>query len=318
MTRNTRKSRRNFAIAFTAAGIFFAACLVVWAQQNLTEPVYRVAAETSTATTSSAATATESTTTAAPATTEAPPANGAKSPFDLAQQSNEHPLAPVVRTLKASQDTLDKNIRDYSCTFIKRENVDGQLTEYQHIFMKVMHQPFSVYMSFVKPYTGREVVYVEGQNQGKLVALDTGVKRFLGKMQLDVQGAMAMKGNRHPITSVGIRNLCTKLIKMSEEEMKYSECDVKTNPDTKINGRSTTMILVTHPTPRQNFRFHASRIFLDNELRIPIHFDAYTWPAQAGAKPPLEESYTYQNLKINNNYTARDFDAYNNPEIFKQ
>ena len=45
--------------------------------------------------------------------------------------------------------------------------------------------------------------------------------------------------------------------------------------------------------PRQNFKFHVARMFFDNELKIPIHFDAYLWPAQAGGEPPLEESYTY-------------------------
>jgi hypothetical protein len=312
MTRKTRKSRRNFAIVSATAFLFFAASLVVWAQQTLTEPVYRVAAETSSADTGTVKTA-EATTPATPVVAAA-----VKSPFDLKQQTGEHPLAPVVRTLKASQDTIDKNIRDYSCTFVKRENVDGQLGEYQHIYMKVMHQPFSVYMSFIKPFTGREVVYVAGQNEGKLVALDAGVKRFLGKMNLDPTGTMAMKGNRHPITSVGIRNLCAKLIKMHEEEMKFAECEVKVNADTKINGRSTTMIQIIHPTPRQNFRYHVGRIFLDNEHQIPIHYDAFSWPATAGGNPPLEESYTYQNLKLNNNFTARDFDAFNNPEIFKQ
>jgi Protein of unknown function (DUF1571) len=241
-----------------------------------------------------------------------------KSPFDLSKQENEHPLIPLVRTLKASQELIDKDVRDYSCTFVKRERIDGELTEYTHILLKVMHQPFSVYMSFIKPFTGREVLYVDGQNEGKLVALDTGVKRFLGKMNLDPQGSLAMKGNRHPITSVGIRNLTAKLIKMAEEEMKYAECEVTTNGDTKINGRSCTMIQVVHPTPRQNFRFHVARLFLDNEHRIPIHYDAFAWPAQEGGQPPLEESYTYQNLKINNNYTARDFDSQNNPDIFKQ
>jgi hypothetical protein len=312
MTRKTRKSRRNFIIASATTFAFFAACLVVWAQQNLSEPVYRVAAETST-TAGSGVTTADATTPATPVA-----ATATKSPFDLTQQTGEHPLAPVVRTLKASQDTIDKNVRDYSCTFVKRENVDGQLGDYQHIYMKVMQNPFSVYMSFIKPFTGREVVYVAGQNEGKLVALDAGVKRYLGKMNLDPTGTMAMKGNRHPITSVGIRNLCAKLIKMAEEEMKFAECEVTTNPDTKINGRSTTMIQIVHPTPRQNFRYHVGRIFLDNEHLIPIHYDAFSWPAQAGAKPPLEESYTYQNLKLNNNFTARDFDAYNNPEIFKQ
>jgi hypothetical protein len=78
-------------------------------------------------------------------------------------------------------------------------------------------------------------------------------------------------------------------------------------------------VQVVHPIPRQNFKFHVARLFFDEELKIPVHFDAFSWPTQEGGKPVLEESYTYaKNLKINTNLTARDFDANNNPEIFKK
>lgn len=302
--------RRALTIAITMIAVHVS-CINTWAQSNLTEPVYRVAADTS---------ATSATTTAVATEPAAQPAAAqpAAAPLDFTKQGDEHPLLPVIRGLKASQETIDKSIRDYSCTFVKRERVDGELGEQQYILLKVMHQPFSVYMSFLKPFAGREVVYVAGQNEGKLVALDVGVKRYLGKMQLDPEGALAMKGQKRPITSIGIRNLTEKLIKLAEAELKFAECEVTTNPDTKINTRKATMVQIVHPTARQNFKHHVARIFFDNELQIPIHYDAYLWPAQAGGQPPLEESYTYQNLKINNNYTPRDFDPNNNPEIFKQ
>jgi hypothetical protein len=288
--------------------VLFSSGSLTYGQSNLSEPVYRVANE-------SAATdpaASEAATAPAP---QPAPANGS---FDLTRQENEHPLAPVIRTLKASQELLDQTIRDYSCTFVKRECIDGELGDYQHIFMKVAHDPFSVYMSFLKPYAGREVLYVAGQNENKMVVLEAGFKRYLGKLNLDPEGTVAMKGQKHPITNVGIRNLTAKLLTIWEAETQYAECEVTSNADTKVDGRSTTMIQVVHPVPRQNFRGHIQRLFLDNELRIPIHYDVYLWPAQAGAEPPLDESYTYKNLKINNGFTARDFDANNNPEIFKQ
>jgi hypothetical protein len=137
-------------------------------------------------------------------------------------------------------------------------------------------------------------------------------------MNLDPAGALAMKGQKHPITDVGILNLTKKLTRMWEAETKFSECEVATNADTKINGRPATMVQIVHPVARQDFRFHVARLFFDNELRVPIHFDAFLWPTQEGGEPPLEESYTYQSLKINNGFTARDFDANNNPAIFKQ
>lgn len=290
-------------------------CGTLWAQSKLTEPVYRVAAETS-ATSATTTAATTSTSAATPAT-QAVELKADGSALDLTKQGDEHPLMPVVRSLQSSQELMDKSIRDYSCVFVKQERVDGELGDKQYIFMKLMHQPFSVYMKFKQPYSGREVVYVQGQNENKLVALDVGVKRYLGKMSLDPNGSLAMKGQKHPITSVGIRNLCGKLIKMCEAETKFAECDVTVNNNTKISGRPTTMVQIVHPTPRQDFKNHVARIFFDNELKIPIHYDAYSWPAQPGGQPPLEESYTYQNLKVNNNFTGRDFDPNNNPEIFQ-
>jgi hypothetical protein len=304
---------RSLTIAAATLLAVHVPCVPVWAQNNLTEPVYRVAAETP-----ATPAAVNPAATTAVTTDSANIARPAAAALDFTRQGDEHPLMPVIRGLKTSQDVIDKSIRDYSCTFVKRERVDGQLGEQQYIFMKLMHQPFSVYMSFLKPFAGREVVYVAGQNNGKLVALDAGVKRYLGKMSLDPNGALAMKGQKRPITDVGIRNLCAKLIKLHEGELQFAECEVTANPDTKINGRKTTMVQIVHPTPRQNFKHHVSRLFFDIELSIPIHYDAYLWPAQPGAQPPLEESYTYQNLKINNNFTARDFDPNNNPEIFKQ
>jgi hypothetical protein len=294
------------ALAGTALALSLLLSTNSLAQSDADQPVYRVANES---------TAPVSTPAVPPAVAAAP--TGAAS-FDLTKQPNEHPLSPVIRTLKSSQEIIDQNVRDYSCTLVKRERVDGELGEYQHILMKVAHDPFSVYMSFLKPHTGREVLYVAGQNDNKMVVLEAGFKRYLGKLNLDPQGSVAMNGQKHPITSVGIRNLTEKLLKMWEAETQYAECEVTTNADSKINGRSATMVQITHPIPRQNFRAHVQRLFFDNELKVPIHYDAFLWPPQAGGEPLLDESYTYTNLKINNGFTARDFDANNNPDIFKQ
>jgi hypothetical protein len=280
------------------------------AQNQLTEPVYRVANDTAGG---------------APATTVAAGGDGHRAAaasgrvtLDFRQtDEREHPLVPVIRVCKASLEEIDRNIRDYSCTLVKQERIDGELGERQHIFMKISHEPFSVYMSFLKPHQGREVLWVAGQNNGEMVVLEAGWKRkVLGKMNLDPQGSVAMSGQKYPITRVGIRNLTAALIRQFEEDTKYGECEVSSKEE-KISGRLTTMVQINHPVPRRNFRAHVARLFFDNELGIPIHYDAYLWPAQPGGQPPLDESFTYTNLKINNGFTARDFDANNNPEIFR-
>ncbi len=307
-------------IFIVAIGQIFSATTCAYAEENSSQSVYRVANDTPAGQTAAATPAPS----AATATVAAPAAmTDAKAPFDLTQKTGEHPLMPVLRALKASQEEIDRNVRDYSCTLVKRERVNGELGDSQHIFMKVMHQPFSVYMRFLQPYAGREVVYVAGQNDGKLVALEAGFTRMLGKMNLDPTGTRAMNGQKYPITDVGMRNLIVKLSKMWEAETQFAECEVTTKVDSaaehcRICNRPTTMVRVDHPVARQNFKFNVARLFFDNELKVPIHFDAYIWPEKEGGEPQLEESYTYTNLKINNNFTARDFDANNNPEIFKK
>ncbi|HEY4235458.1 MAG TPA: DUF1571 domain-containing protein, partial [Lacipirellulaceae bacterium] len=241
---------------------------------KLTEPVYRVANETPAADVSKAA-APPATVAAAPAAAAAAtPAAAPATPFDLEQKPGEHPLAPSIRVMKEVLANLDQNVHDYSCSFQKQERIDGDLGEAQNITLRVLSQPFSVYMYFNQPYTGREVLYVDGQRDNELMVLDCGFKRHLGKLTLDPKGTFAMSGQKYPITNVGMRYLTAEYINVATADLQYGESEVKNNPNIPIGGRPTTLIQVTHPVERKNFRAYVSRIFLDNELRVPIHYDA--------------------------------------------
>jgi hypothetical protein len=174
-------------------------------------------------------------------------------------------------------------------------------------------------MYFNQPYTGREVLFVDGQRNNELMVLDCGFKRHLGKLTLDPTGTFAMSGQKYPITNAGIRYLTSEIVNVSTADLQYGESEVKVDNNSRIGSRPATLIQITHPTARKNFRAYISRIFLDNELRVPIHYDAYTWPAQPGQMPTineLEETYTYADLKLNTGLTAADFDD-KNPNIFK-
>ena len=63
--------------------------------------------------------------------------------------------------------------------------------------------------------------------------------------------------------------------------------------------------------PRREFRYHIARIFVDDELNLPVHYEAYDWPEKPGGEPILTERYTYLNLKLNNGFTDMDFDVRN-------
>jgi len=122
---------------------------------------------------------------------------------------------------------------------------------------------------------------------------------------------MAMQGNRYPITEVGILNLTRRLVEVGESDRKFGECEVREYPNAKINDRTATCIEVKHPVPRGNFRYHLARIYIDDELNIPIRFEAYDWPKENGGEPLLLEEYTYVNVKLNVGLTDVDFDPRN-------
>lgn len=226
---------------------------------------------------------------------------------------NEHPLQPALRWAEDALRRMEQ-IQDYSCTLVKRERIDGELLEHNYMYLKVRHRPFSVYMYFLKPDSlkGQECIWVEGRNEGNLLAHGNGLKeRVIGTVALDPTGMLAMKGNRYPIYKVGILNLIRELLVIGKQDTQFGECDVQFYQGVKFAGRPCTMMEVKHPVPRRNFRFHIARICVDEELNLPLHYEAYLWPRTPGGQPELDEEYSYVNLKLNNGFTDDDFDTRN-------
>ncbi len=291
-----RKLVQHLAIALVVvAPTGLASAQEVASREGLSEPVYRVPKHDP----------------------HVKPVQGIAEPDN--QQAGEHPLMPAIRMAKKGLAEIDAKYHDYSCTLVKRENIDGELQDYEYMFVKVRHKPFSVYMYFIgpEPIKGRECIYVAGSNDNKLIAHEGGNRIFLPTVKIDPKGFLAMRGQRYPITEVGMRNLTSRLIEVAEQDAKFGECDVKYFNGSKINGRTCTCLQVTHPVRRKNFRFHVARIFIDDEYQIPVRFESYDWPTQAGGQPVLLEEYTYMNVKFNNGFADADFDQRNPKYRFK-
>jgi hypothetical protein len=226
---------------------------------------------------------------------------------------NEHPLAPAVRWAVAGLPAIEA-LTDYSCTMVKRERINGKLNEYEYVFAKIRNKPFSVYLYFLGPpnLRGQEVIYIQGKNNGNMWAHTTGVQdKLVGTVSLKPDGLIAMRNQRYPLTEIGLSNMVRRMLEVAQHDMNYGECEVKFFPGAKINDRTCTCIQVMHPTPRKNFLFHVARIFVDDELNVPVRYESYDWPKEAGAAPELIEEYTYLNVKLNNGFTDEDFDIRN-------
>jgi hypothetical protein len=232
-----------------------------------------------------------------------------------------HALDPALQFTEASLQHIQARVDDYTALLTKRVRVGGELGDYQFASVKIRNRraeegriitPMSVYLKFLKPAAikGREVIWVEGRNNGKLVAHDGGLKNLL-RVNLDPTGPLAMRGQRYPITEIGIENLALKLIEKGERDRMHEECQLNVYKGATVAKRSCTMFEIIHPVEREHFDFHRAHVFFDDELNVPIRYASWSWPMQRGGQPVLEEEYTYTDIKLNVGLTEGDFDPDN-------
>jgi len=224
---------------------------------------------------------------------------------------SEDPVARAISIMADCQTRFEK-VRDYTCTFYKRERIDGVLSAPHVMEMKMRTEPHSVYLKFRQPNRGREAIYVAGRNDDLVLAHDVGFTKLLaGTMRLDPRGPRAMEGNRHPITDAGIGALITTIASRWAEELQSSEAVVLFDSRLKLGPARCLLVETIHPERRPNFVFHKVRLFINSDLGFPVRFEGYDWPKESGRAPELVEEYVYDDIKINVGLTDSDFDIAN-------
>jgi hypothetical protein len=235
---------------------------------------------------------------------------------DKVPEALESPIARALRAIDECQARYDR-IRDYVCTFSKRERVNGRLTPPHVMLMKARTRPRSVYLKFREPAAGREAIYIEGRHDGKVLAHDVGLGRLIaGTLRLDPTGPRAMEDCRHPITEAGIGPLLDTLEARWTAELNSSESRVDFRDAQLAVSRPCTRIDVTHSRQDPDFLFYQVHLYIDRDLGLPIRFEAYDWPVSPEAAPALVEEYTYSDLKLNVGLGDIDFDISNEDYAF--
>ena len=230
-------------------------------------------------------------------TTPLPPR--AKDPYDEAK-----------RAIAACRAQLEQ-VRDYTCTFFKRERVDGRLTSQHVMQMKFRNRPTSVYVKFVRPNAGREAIYVAGRNGGRAWVHDVGLGKLLaGTLSLDPRSDRAMEDCRHPITEAGLSHLVDGLAAAWGRDLRPELARVAIHHNAKVGAHPCTLIETTFPRRQPGLLFYLVKVYIDQELNLPIRFEAYDWP-RPGRAPDLMEEYTYVNLRTNVGLSEYDFDPGN-------
>jgi len=229
---------------------------------------------------------------------------------DKVETAVEHPLMPALRHAQVCLDKINA-IPSYECLFSKKEVVGNELIS-QTMKMKVRHDPFSIYMYFIEPAKGREVIFVSGRNDNKLQVHETGLASLIGTLSLAPEDSRVMAENRYPITRAGLANMVQTVITQWQAESQFGETDVKYFEDAKVGDYKCRVIESSHPQPRKQFPYHMTRLWIEEKSGLAVRVQQFGFPKKKDAKPPVVEDYAFTAIKPEVRLTDRDFDT-NNP-----
>ena len=243
------------------------------------------------------------------------PTIGAAAAPNNVQQSQ---LAPYIKLAEESRRAIGA-VRDYEALFTRRELV-GRTRYDSEMQMKFREVPFSVYLRFLSTNAGREVVYVDGANNGNLLAHEPpGTLRALaGIVALPPNSPQAMAEGRHPISRIGMQKMVEGLLEQWRKEERLNnpqdpKCEyfpAATLGDLKCKVARTTR-LQTRPG-----EFYQTLLFIDNKTNFPVRLEQWGFDATR-QKPYLIEEYTYSKIRTNVGLNNFDFDVNNRMYGFK-
>ncbi len=234
-----------------------------------------------------------------------------------------HPIDPALDLAREALAHVRASVTDCTVVISKRERIGDELKGPQRFFAKIRHRregadgeriPLGVYLRFQEPpsMAGREVIWVEGRNDGRMIAHEGGLLG-IARLRLDPTSLLAMAGNRYPITEIGIERLLERLVELGERNRRRDECEVALERGILVDGIPCTRIEVRHPRPREHFDFHLAEVYLDERRLVPLRYASYDWPRTPGGPPVLVEEYAFEDLRLNVGLTDADFDP-DNPE----
>ena len=227
-----------------------------------------------------------------------------------------HPLDPFLKIAGASRVSCGK-LKDYTAVFRKMEVVKGKAYP-STMNMKFRTRPFSVYLEFITPHTGRKVLYVDRQNMGKMVVRQPTIGKLGVTVLVSPTGPKAMAEGRHPITKIGLANMLDAVVEQWRSDRKYPGVKVAYFPNATLKRRDTRFspmeckVLQSMHTKRyRGIEFHMTRLFIDKRTNLPVRVEQYGFPSRPGRRPPLLAEYTYWNVNANIGLKNTDFDRKN-------
>lgn len=208
-----------------------------------------------------------------------------------------------------------QTIPAYTAQFRKQEVVGGSLLDEHVMFMKYRQQPFSVYLLWSAGDPGREVLYVEGSNNGRLLAHDGGWRARIPAFHLSPESSLALRDSRYPVTCAGFQGLIEMMLNVHREDLdcnRVASCEIESDVD--CAGRSCEAFTTLYRTAETSPVYRKSITLIDREWHLPLQTTHFEWPKSGDSadSPELDQTtliefYQFSEIDFHPSLNDSDF-----------
>ena len=237
------------------------------------------------------------------------------SPDADAGEEAEAPADPIdvyMAELDQAEEYLG-SIDGYTATFMRQIRKNGKLRDLEEIAVKIRHEPFSVYMKWQSD--GQEVLYVEGENDDKLLARP-GKGFFRRTLKLAPTSKVAMMDSRYPVTELGVLGLVknAQIAMAACPALEDVRCEVES---AELDGTPIRRYTVVFDSPELEPTYSKCEVCFSEENPMPICITSNGW-TEEGTPGGLIEHYYYKDLAVDPGFTDADFNSENETYAFRR
>ncbi len=205
-----------------------------------------------------------------------------------------------------AMDRYDRGVRDYTCTFAKKERVGGKLTANQVMDAWFREKPFSVRLEWKENADKvSRVLYVanrwieKGQQMAVVEPAGSIAQLFVSYVMRPINGEEARRNSRRTIDQFGMRNSLALTLKYAKRAHEKNILDFSYKGNSEVDGRTTLVFERRLPYTNEDGPWpdRVLVVHLDREMLLPVLCVAYA----DDEKKVLLGRYQTTNIKLNAN-----------------
>jgi len=208
-----------------------------------------------------------------------------------------------IALLEYCLDSYDQRYRDYTCTLVKQERIDHQVTCEQEISAKCLEHPFGVVLAWTEQTApmGDRVLYVEGKWGNQMLVRPKGLfGKLVGTVMRPPDGAEAMRSTLRPVNQFGFRRSLESLLRVYRQARQAGDLKEAFGGFAEVGGRKA-VVVVRYLPPKDDYPSYKTVTFIDLEYLVPTAVEGYDWDNN------LTSRYVFKDISFNVGLTVDDF-----------